>query len=55
MLLPESPREMAFDGPLAAWAAFVVAKGLPTMITLATLVLIILRIMIAWRKWRSND
>jgi hypothetical protein len=54
MILPESPRDLAMDGSLAAWGAFVVAKGLPTMVTLATLVLLVIRIMIAWRKWRDG-
>jgi hypothetical protein len=54
MILPESPKALALDGTLAAWGTFVILKGVPALITLATLVLIVLRVMIAWRDWRRG-
>jgi hypothetical protein len=54
MILPEyHSRDFALDGTLVSWVVFVVAKGVPTMLTAATLVLVVLRILIAWREWRS--
>jgi len=55
VILPESPKALALDGTLISWAAFVVAKGLPFLITLSTLVLIVLRIMIGVREYRKLD
>lgn len=54
MFVPESPQDLALDGTLAAWAGFVIVKGLPALVTVATLVLLVIRIMIAWRKWRQG-
>ena len=51
MILPESPKALAFDSTLAAWAVFVVTKGLPELIMLATFVTLILRVLILWREW----
>jgi hypothetical protein len=48
----ESPKALALDGTLVSWVAFVVARGVPGMLTAATLVLVVIRILIAWREWR---
>jgi hypothetical protein len=42
------------DGALTTWAIFVLANGVPYLIGIATLVLVILRIMLAWREWRRG-
>jgi hypothetical protein len=49
----ESPKALALDGTLVSWVAFVVARGVPGMLTAATLVLVVIRILIAWREWRA--
>lgn len=54
MILPESPRALALDGTLATWATFVIVNGLPALITVGTLILIVLRVLIAWREWRQR-
>jgi hypothetical protein len=53
MMLPESPRALAVDGSLAAWAMWVVTVGAPAIVTVGTAVLIILRIVIAVRELRK--
>jgi hypothetical protein len=49
----ESPRALGLDGSLVAWAVWVVTVGAGTLVTLATLVLILLRIAIAIRELRK--
>lgn len=53
MILPESPKALAFDGSLTAWAIWAVTNGVPELIAVATLVLILLRIAIAVRELRK--
>jgi hypothetical protein len=50
----DSPKGLALDGTLVSWVAFVVARGVPAMLTVATLVLVVLRILIAFREWRRG-
>jgi hypothetical protein len=50
----ESPKALALDGSLVTWATFVIVKGLPALITMATLILICIRVLIAWREWRRG-
>jgi hypothetical protein len=52
VILPESPKALAVDGTLAAWAMWVITVGAPAIVTLGTAVLIILRIVIAVRELR---
>ena len=54
MILPESPQAALGDGLLIAWATWVVTSGLPTLVTAATLIVLILRGMILWRQWRTG-
>jgi hypothetical protein len=53
MMLPESPRALAVDGSLAAWAMWVITVGAPAIVTVGTAVLIVLRIVIAVRELRK--
>jgi hypothetical protein len=53
VILPESPKALAVDGTLAAWAMWVITVGAPAIVTLGTAVLIILRIVIAVRELRK--
>jgi hypothetical protein len=55
MMLPESPRALAVDGTLFAWATWVLIKGVPAAIAIVTLATVILRLMIAWRQWRAGQ
>lgn len=52
MILPESPKALAFDGSLAAWAMWIITVGAPAVVTIGTAVLIVLRIVIAVRDLR---
>lgn len=53
VILPESPKALLLDSSLLAWGAWVLINGVPAMIALVTLATVILRLMIAWRQWRS--
>jgi hypothetical protein len=53
VILPESPKALAFDGTLAAWAMWVITVGAPAIVTLCTIVLLVLRIVIAVRELRK--
>ena len=53
MILPESPKALAFDGTLTAWCVWVLANGVPEMIAVGTLILIVLRIVIAVKELRK--
>ena len=53
MILPESPKALAFDGTLATWALWIVTVGAPAIVTLGTAILILLRIVIAVRELRK--
>jgi hypothetical protein len=54
VILPESPKGLAFDGSLTAWAVYVFTNAVPEMVALGTLILVVLRIMILWRQWRRG-
>ena len=50
----ESTDKYILDSGLAAWVGFVLLRGVPALITMATLVLVLLRVLIAWREWRQG-
>ena len=54
MILPESPKALAVDGSLAAWAMWVITVGAPAIVTLGTAVLIVLRVIIAVKELRQG-
>jgi len=54
VILPESPKALAFDGSLATWALWVIHSGAPAVIVIGTAVLIILRCIIAVRDLRAG-
>lgn len=48
-----TPKTLALDGSLLTWVAFVLGKGVTGMIAAATLVLLVLRVLIAIREYRK--
>lgn len=50
----ESPKVMLMDGTLMAWGIWLVAHGAEGLTIVLTLVLLTLRVMIAWRQWRRG-
>jgi hypothetical protein len=53
VILPESPRALAVDGSLAAWAMWVITVGAPAIVTVGTAILIVLRIVVAVKELRK--
>jgi hypothetical protein len=53
MILPESPKALAVDGTLAAWAMWVITVGAPAIVTVGTAILIVLRIIVAVKELRK--
>jgi hypothetical protein len=53
VILPESPKALAVDGSLAAWAMWVITVGAPAIVTVGTAILIVLRIVVAVKELRK--
>lgn len=54
MIFSESPKALAMDGTLAAWALFVVIHGAEVITAVLTIALLVIRLMIAWRQWKAG-
>lgn len=54
MILPEPPGQLAFDGALVTFATWVVAVGAPAVIALGTAAIVVLRVMLLFRKWKEH-
>lgn len=54
MTIPESPKALVGDGALLTWAGYVLAHPASTTITGLTIAIMVLRLMMMWRQWRSG-
>lgn len=54
MILPESPKALAFDGTLATVAIWVVTHIGSALIWALTIAILLLRAMILLRQWRRG-
>lgn len=53
-MIIESPKALALDGSLTAWAVWVATVGASAFVTVLTIVLLLLRIVIAVRDLRAK-
>jgi hypothetical protein len=54
MILPESPKALAFDGSLVTVALWVAHNATSAILWLLTAVILLLRAMILYRQWKRG-
>lgn len=54
MILPESPKALAFDGTLVTWLVWVAANASSAILIGLAIAISFVRLMILWRQWRTG-